>query len=163
METPDVTVAIRGRVVGMAITTDFIGHIGIEPALGSDQLDHLAILREVTGGKGRPPLRSGWVASDDGRSLTVRGDDKYGDPAEWLRHLIKRYLKPGGLRADGMVVGCRRDTKELFCIQVDARTGSARGSCGHARRSPVKPARRQPPPRRPTANVIDLAARRARA
>ena len=29
----------------MAITTDFIGHVGIEPALDSDQIDHLAALR----------------------------------------------------------------------------------------------------------------------
>ncbi len=153
----------------MAITTDFIGHIAVEPALGSDQLDYLTILREVTGGKGGPPLLSGWVASDDGRSLTVRGDDKYGDPAEWLRHLIKRYLKPGGLRADGMVVGCRRETRELFTIQVAANRVSERALWPRsAQPRPAQPrsaqprqARRQPPPRRPTATVIDLAARRA--
>ena len=146
----------------MAITTDFIGHIGIEPALDSDQLDYLNILREVTGGKGGPPLRSGWVASDDGRSLTVRGDDEYGDPADWLRHLIKRYLKPGGMQADGMVVGCRRDTKELFCIHVTANRVSERGLWPRSAQ-PREAPRRATPPRRPTAQVIDLATRRARA
>ena len=146
----------------MAITTDFIGQIGIEPALDSDQLAYLTILREVTGSKGAPKLRSGWVASDDGRALTLRGDDTYGDPAEWLRHLIKRYLKPGGLRADGMVVGCRRDTKELFCIHVSANRVSERGLWPRSAQPREAPRRATPPPRQ-TAQVIDLAARRARA
>jgi hypothetical protein len=143
----------------MAITTDFIGHIGIEPALDSDQMDYLTILREVTGGKGGPPLCSGWVASDDGRSLTVRGDDKYGDPADWLRRLIKRYIKPGGMRADGMVVGCRRDTEELFAVQVRANRVTEKVLWPSS--AQPREARPQPPSRTPTAQVIDLAARRA--
>ena len=145
----------------MAITTDFIGQIRIEPALDSEQMHHLSVLRKIGPVKARPPLTSGWVASDDGRSLTVRGDDRHGDPAEWLRHLIKSHLRPGGLRADGMVVGCRRDTQELFSIQVAANRVSEKGLW--PRSAQPRETRRQPPPRRPIANVIDLAARRARA
>ena len=156
----------------MAVTTDFIGQVGIEPALSDDQMHYLAILREVGPFKGRPPFTSGWVASDDGRSLTVRGDDKYGDPAEWLRHLIKCYIKPSGLRADGMVVGCRRDTMELFSIHVAANRVTVRGLWPRSAQPreaqsrearPREAPRRATPPPRPTAKVIDLAARRARA
>ena len=44
VETARRPVVIRGRLVGMAITTDFIGHVGIEPALDSDQIERLAAL-----------------------------------------------------------------------------------------------------------------------
>jgi hypothetical protein len=145
----------------MAITTDFIGHIGIEPALSGEQIGHLSALRAAARGDGRPPFTSGWVASADGRSLTVEGDDRYGDPAEWLRHLIKLFTKPSGLRADGMVVGCRRDTKELSSIHVAANRVSERALWPRAAQS--REVRHQPPPRKPAAQVIDLASRRARA
>ena len=104
----------------MAITTDFIGHIGIEPALDSDQIERLAAHRAAAPDEGQPRPRCGWVASEDGRYLTHDGDEKYGDPAGWLRYLVRSFLKPRELRATGMVVGCRRDTKELFAIQVGA-------------------------------------------
>jgi hypothetical protein len=146
----------------MAITTDFIGHIGIEPALSGEQIGHLSALRAAGRGDGRPPSSSGWVASDDGRCLTLDGDDKYGDPAEWLRHLIKCFIKPGGLRADGVVVGCQRDTKELRCIQVSANRVSERDLWPRSAQPRVA-ARRPTSARTPTAQVIDLATRRARA
>ncbi len=145
----------------MAITTDFIGQIGIEPALSDEQIGHLAALHATGRGDGRPPYSSGWVASADGGCLTVRGEDQYGDPAEWLRHLIKCFVKPAGLRADGMVVGCRRATHELFSIHVADNRVSQKDLW--PRTAQPRQARRQPPPRRPAANVIDLAARRARA
>jgi hypothetical protein len=145
----------------MAITTDFVGQIDIEPALSSEQLGHLAHLHELGRGDGRPPHSSGWVASADGGCLTVKGGNQYGDPAEWLRHLIKCFIKPAGLRADGMVVGCRRGTRELFSIQVSANRVSQKELW--PRSAQPREARRQPPPRRSASNVIDLATRRARA
>jgi hypothetical protein len=143
----------------MAITADFIGHIGIEPALDSDQIDRLAALRAGAREYGQPPLPCGWVADEDGRCLTHEGDEKYGDPAGWLRYLVRVFLKPHQLRADGAVVGCRRETKELFCIQVTANRVSERDLW--PRSAQPRATRPQPPPRRPTAKVIDLATRRA--
>jgi hypothetical protein len=145
----------------MGTTSDFIGHIGIEPALSDEQIGHLAALRAAGRGDGRPPYASGWVASKDGRCLTVEGDEKYGDPAEWLRYLIRCFVKPSGLRADGMVVGCRHDTRELFTIQVQGNRVTEKVLWPRPAQS--REARRQPPSRRPTAQVIDLATRRARA
>jgi hypothetical protein len=145
----------------MAITTDFIGHIRIEPALGSGQVDELVALHETPRGGGRPRLSSGWVASADGSCLTLEGDEKYGDPAEWLRHVIRCFVKPAGLRAEGMVVGCRRDTRELWTIQVAGNRVSERALW--PRRTQFREARPQQSSRTPTAQVIDLATRRARA
>jgi hypothetical protein len=144
----------------MRQTTDFIGHVGVEPALNGEQIGHLAHLRAAARGDGQPPFTSGWLASDDGRCLTVDGDERYGDAAEWLRYLIRCFLKPGGAQLDGMVVGCRRDTKELFTIQVRANRVSERPLRPYS--TQPRTARRPPEPRRvPTAKVIDLAARRA--
>ena len=145
----------------MAITTDFIGHVGIEPALDSDQIERLAALRAAAGDKGQPQLPCGWVSCGDGCCLTHAGDEKCGDPADWLRYLIGSFLKPRGLRAEGLVVGCRQDTKELFAIQVRANRVTERVLW--PRPAPSRDARRQRSTRRPTAQVIDLATRRARA
>jgi len=136
----------------MAITTDFIGRIGIEPALSAEQIGDLTALREPTYGDLRP---SGWVASDDGRYLTLDGDNRYGNQAQWLRYVVKTFIKPAGLQADGMVVGCRRGTHDLVSLQVTDNRVTERTLWSRQARA----ARRQP---RPPDNVIDLAARRAR-
>ncbi len=146
----------------MAITTDFIGHIGIEPALDSDQIERLAALRAAARDEGQPRPACGWVACEDGCCLTHDGDEKYGDPAGWLRYLVRSFLRPRELRATGMVVGCRRDTKELFAIQVGANRVTEKVLWPRSTQS--RETRRKPlPSRTPTAQVIDLATRRARA
>ena len=145
----------------MAITTDFIGHIGIEPALDSDQIERLAALRAAAPDEGQPRPACGWVACEDGCCLTHDGDETYGDPAGWLRYLVRSFLRPRELRATGMVVGCRRDTKELFAIQVAANRVTQKVLW--PRSSPRETRRKALPSRAPTAQVIDLATRRARA
>jgi hypothetical protein len=147
----------------MAITTDFIGHIGIEPALDSDQIEQLAALGAAAIDEGEPRFQCGWLACEDGCCLAHSGDGKYGDPAGWLRYLVRSALKPRELRADGMVVGCRHDTGELFAVQVRANrvtervlwVGTARSRAGNG----PNQQRRVPP--KPRAKVIDLATRRA--
>lgn len=83
-------------------------------------------------GHGQPGLWCDWVPCLDGCCLSFSGVEKFYDPVEWLRYLIQHFLKPGaraarsGLeefesftfdhRLDGMIVGCRRDTRELFAI-----------------------------------------------
>jgi hypothetical protein len=70
----------------------------------------------------------------DGCCLASDGHEKFYRPVEWMQYLIQHFLMPGaaasciGLpmfehftfdhRLDGLVVGCRRDTKELFAIEV---------------------------------------------
>ena len=72
------------------------------------------------------------------------------------------FLRPRELRATGMVVGCRRDTQELFAIQVGANRVTEKLLWPRSTQS--RETRRKPlPSRTPTAQVIDLATRRARA
>jgi hypothetical protein len=84
--------------------------------------------------KGQPGLWCDWVPCRDGCCLAHDGNDRFTDPVPWLRYLISHFLAPGARAArsrddqfrgftfdhhlDGMVVGCRRDTKELFAIVV---------------------------------------------
>ncbi|HCB03052.1 MAG TPA: hypothetical protein DEQ43_02145, partial [Nocardioides bacterium] len=85
---------------------------------------------------GQPQLYCQWVPCLDGCCLTFDGNEKFYQPVAWLRYLILHLLKPGAVAArtgleafehftfdhhlNGMVVGCRRDTKELFAITVKA-------------------------------------------
>ena len=151
----------------MGYTTDFVGHVDIEPALNQDEMEYLTAFSlsrrfdrpegpyAVPGNPvaewdreradvdvdtynrvapGQPQLWCQWVPCLDGCCLTFSGHEKFYEPVAWMRYLIQHFLKPGarasrsGLpafehftfdhRAEGMVVGCRRDSKELFAIQV---------------------------------------------
>lgn len=84
---------------------------------------------------GQPQLWCRWVPCWDGCCLALDGEEKIYQPTRWLDYLIQHFLVPGaeasrsGLevfedftfdhRLDGLVVGCRRDNKELFAIRVE--------------------------------------------
>lgn len=148
----------------MGQTTDFLGHIEIVPALDPDDILHLANQPVTKPVEGEPELLRGWVCCANGCCLTFAGDSQ-DLPLEGLRLIFTR-LRTDGLshHLDGMVVGCRRDTGELFAIRASADRVTQRvlhpGS--------VQPHEGQRPSRRPrareaapTARVIDLATRRA--
>ncbi|HET6625949.1 MAG TPA: hypothetical protein VFG63_06130 [Nocardioidaceae bacterium] len=83
---------------------------------------------------GQPGLRCEWVPCWDGCCLSYSGVEKFYGAVEWLRYLILHFLKQGGKASrsndprfagftfdhvlDGMVIGCRRDNKELSSITV---------------------------------------------
>lgn len=83
---------------------------------------------------GQPGLWCDWVPCWDGCCLSYNGVEKFYAPVEWMRYLIEHFLKPGAVASrvedphlagftfdhvlDGIVVGCRRDNKELFAIEV---------------------------------------------
>ncbi|MEP6817724.1 MAG: hypothetical protein ABI873_19475 [Marmoricola sp.] len=85
---------------------------------------------------GQPQLWCQWEVCWDGCCLAYDGGEKFYAPIPWLRYLVDHFLKPGAVaarsgddrfkdftfdhRLDGMVVGCRRDNKELFAISVSA-------------------------------------------
>lgn len=64
--------------------------------------------------------------------MAWNGTEKSDSMIEWLRYLIAHFLRPGAIAEgqdgfevftfdhtlSGMVVGCRRDTKELFAVTV---------------------------------------------
>lgn len=81
---------------------------------------------------GQPELWCNWSVCWDGCCLAWNGTEKSYAMVEWLRYLIAHFLRPRAKasghsgfedftfdhRLDGMVVGCRRDDKELFAITV---------------------------------------------
>lgn len=83
---------------------------------------------------GQPQLWCQWEACWQGCCLAFDGHEKFYQPVPWMEYLIEHFLMPGaaasssGLptfeqftfdhRLDGLVVGCRRDNKELFGIRV---------------------------------------------
>jgi hypothetical protein len=208
----------------MGFTTDFIGHVDIEPALNQDEIEYLtafsrsrrfdrpdgpyavpgnplAVLdeeRETVDvdtynrvAPGQPQLWCQWVPCLDGCCLSFDGNGKFYQPVAWMRYLIQHFLKPGaaasrsGLpafehftfdhRLDGMVVGCRRDNKELFAIQVKANRVTEKvlraGLPEYYGREPLayekaideweaSRRRRRVPPDATPAGVVDLSARR---
>jgi hypothetical protein len=146
----------------MGYTTDFVGHIDIEPALNQDEVEYLTAFararhfdrpegpylvpgnpyvderpgvdgdRYNRAGPGMPQLYCQWVPCWDGCCLSFDGQEKFYEPVAWLRYLVAHFLRPGAKAArsglpvfehftfdhalSGMVVGCRRDNKELFAI-----------------------------------------------
>lgn len=87
---------------------------------------------------GQPQLWCQWVPCWDGCCLAWDGLEKFYQPVAWMRYLIDHFLRPGagasrsslpyfhGFTFDhvceGLVVGCRRDDKELFGIRVEDNT-----------------------------------------
>lgn len=83
---------------------------------------------------GQPTLWCDWVPCWDGCSLTWRGDERFAGVGTWLAYLVDHFLRPGAAASragdtrfaaftfdhvlDGMVVGCRRDNKQLFAVGV---------------------------------------------
>ncbi len=145
----------------MGFSTDFVGHIDIEPRLNDAEIEYLTAffqsrrcLRngdpyEVPGNPraesseeigelynirapGQPNLWCDWTVCWDGCCLAWNGTEKSYSMIPWLRYLIAHFLKPKARASrddrfesftvdhqlSGMVVGCRRDTKELFAVTV---------------------------------------------
>lgn len=83
---------------------------------------------------GQPGLWCDWVPCWDGCCLSYNGVEKFYGAVPWLRYLIDHFLKPNAKASrtndpqfadftfdhvlEGMVVGCRRDNKQLFSITV---------------------------------------------
>lgn len=111
----------------MGYTTDFIGHIDIEPALNEQEIAYLTAFSEsrrfrrpggpydVPGNPraetsdgvdmhlynqppdGQPGLWCDWVPCWDGCCLSYNGNEKFYGSVAWLRYLVDHFLKPGAL------------------------------------------------------------------
>jgi hypothetical protein len=106
----------------------------VPPNPYADQGDREPVERLNTPPQGQPGLWCRWVPCWDGCCLALDGEEKIYDPARWLDYLITHFLKPGAAatesadpvfddftfdhRLDGLVIGCRRDNKELSAIRV---------------------------------------------
>ncbi|MDN5851578.1 MAG: hypothetical protein L0K86_01810 [Actinomycetia bacterium] len=85
--------------------------------------------------EGQPGSWCDWAPCLDGCCIAYNGREKFYQAVGWLKYLTNHFLRPGayaqesGLscfddftfdhRLDGLVVGCRRDNKEMFAIRVE--------------------------------------------
>lgn len=81
---------------------------------------------------GQPTLWCDWVPCWEGCCLTWQGEERFGGVGTWLGYLVDHFLRAGAAASrtgdprfagftfdhvlDGMVVGCRRDNKQLFAV-----------------------------------------------
>jgi hypothetical protein len=144
----------------MGYTTDFVGHININPPLNEHERMYLEAFRESrrfdrggdpyevpgnpaaersaaiatqtynTVAPGQPGYWCRWVPCWDGCCLALDGEEKIYQAERWLEYLRFHFLSTEAPardsafldgftfnhQLDGMVVGCRRDNKELFAI-----------------------------------------------
>lgn len=100
----------------------------------ADEPDRGEVERWNRPARDQPGLWCDWVPDEDGRCLAWNGAEKTRDAVPWLRYLVAHLLGPRALaarsgepalehftfdhRLDGMVVGCRRDTREIFAVQA---------------------------------------------
>lgn len=110
----------------MGFTTDFVGHINIDPplnqheqryltafaasrrmgrtqgpyAIGADgDVDDSDVIDGNTPPIGQPGLWCQWTPSCYGRCLVWNQGEKFYAPTEWMRYVIDHFLRPGALAA----------------------------------------------------------------
>lgn len=112
----------------MGYTTDFVGHIDIEPPLNDAEIEYLLAFSasrrfaretpydvpgnpraETSAGveparynrppKGQPDLWCDWQVCWDGCCMSWSGNEKSYAMVEWLRYVIDHFLRPGALAA----------------------------------------------------------------
>ena len=129
----------------MGYSTEFVGHVEIDPPLGGAEqrfLKRFAASRRMhrhsgpytIGGSderagelnvdvidsnepppGQPGLWCQWVPSCGGRCLVWDGGEKFYAPTEWLRYLIDHFLRPGALASTAGLPGFERFTFDHEC------------------------------------------------
>jgi hypothetical protein len=86
-------------------------------------------------GRRQPSFWCGWTPCLDGCCLSHDGVEKFYGATAWMTYLIDHFLAPGahaqesGLAwfheftfdhtLDGVIAGCRQDTRELYLIRVE--------------------------------------------
>ena len=126
----------------MGETIRFMGHVSIVPNLNQTEYDHLFGLTEpwmrTTGRKrrGQPDDASGWEPCGHGCCLAWSGREKFHSTVGWMEYVIEDLLRPGATaqtsqdrrfagftfdhQLDGVIVGERSWSRELFAIRVAA-------------------------------------------
>jgi len=124
--------------VGETIT--YLGHVDIKPGLNQSEYDYLYALTEPwlheehRSAPGQPERYCDWEPCPHGCCLAWNGREKFHAGAAWMKYLIDDLLRPGAdaesrndprltgftfdHRLDGLVVGERAWSRELFAIRV---------------------------------------------
>ena len=122
-------------------STDFVGHISIEPPLNEAEQHYLSrfaatrrmhrksgpysasdvldrdpdVIDSNEPPPGQPGLWCQWVPSCYGRCLVWNGVEKFYAPTEWLRYVIDHFLRPGALALTSGATGLEEFTFDHAC------------------------------------------------
>jgi hypothetical protein len=70
--------------------------------------------------EGQPGLWCQWVPNEAGTAIEWDGGEKFYDYVEWLRYLLKHFLKPAGYVLDGAVAWVGEDDDDRGRIVVES-------------------------------------------
>ena len=132
---PGLNVAERTYLSAFSLTRRYDGGKGPYYVPPNPYADDRESSDRSTPPPGQPGPWCRWLPCWDGCCLSLDGEEKIYDPVRWLDYLIHHFLAPGAgastsgeevfddftfdHRLDGLVVGCRRDNKQLFTIRVE--------------------------------------------
>lgn len=135
--TPSLNEAERAYLSAFSLTRHYDRKEGPYYVPPNPYADQVSEDRERTNrvAPGQPQLWCRWVPCWDGCCIALDGEEKIYQPTRWLDYLVQHFLAPGaeasrsGLKLfedftfdhhlDGLVIGCRRDNKELYEIRVE--------------------------------------------
>lgn len=125
----------------MGETVTYLGHVDIVPGLNQPEYDYLHALTEPGAdtadgwAEGRPPGWCDWEPCPHGCCLAWNGREKFHGAGVWMEYLIDQLLAPGAAaagrddarlsgftfahRMDGLVIGERSWSRQLFAIRVE--------------------------------------------
>lgn len=125
----------------MGETVSYLGHVSIVPSLNQSEYDYLCAVTQPDVDLGGPDAedQSGrecaWEPCAHGCCLSWDGTEKFHAGQFWMRYLIDHFLRPGahaagrGMpkfagftfdhRMDGLIVGERSWSRQLFAIRVE--------------------------------------------
>jgi hypothetical protein len=67
---------------------------------------------------GQPDLYCQWVPTDDGQGLQWDGNEKFYGYVEWMQYLIKHFLAPWGIVANGEIKWHGEERKDFGVLEV---------------------------------------------
>jgi hypothetical protein len=122
----------------MGETVTYLGHVDVRPSLNQSEYDYLYALTEPwlheedSSAPGQPDRCCDWEPCPHGCCLSWNGREKFHAGVVWMEYLIDHLLRPVAERRgdprltgftfdhrlDGLVVGERSWSRELFAIRV---------------------------------------------
>jgi hypothetical protein len=99
----------------MGYTTVFWGRVAMAPALDRGERRQLAQFAATRhDGPDTPGIWCQWVPTRDGAALQWDGREKFYFAADWMQHVIDRFLGPGGHRCSGTVFALARAESVMY-------------------------------------------------
>lgn len=122
----------------MGYTTEFRGHITIQPALSLADYQYLLDLSENDQREKGPWQIPGkaeaghnycqWTPSKDGTLLAWDGNEKFYHSSEWMQYIVESYLAPKGYVCNGEIEAQGEDMSDRWLLRVkDSRVSVLEG------------------------------------